>query len=349
MNMVYGHPIWYKPNYRKYGLRRLQINSKYIYEEEYPDRGETGINTPGRNCYIDGEDEAGERQINAGAGDDGDVSQKTIDLFNWNIKNNAMENGSILLKGDVKYKIGTRLYIKSEDMEYYIENVSHTFIYNEDWKTTVEVTRGIKPSKRFTKPWNQWAKLTALDMEEIMGIDISYAQNKAQAPGKPGKPGAPNTPGASEESILGKIGKWAKRKANGATMVNPTGDATAAISSPFGNRQHPISGQWKQHNGLDIPGANGSPMYAAQDGTVSFVGYDSGGYGNYIIIDHGGGMTTLYGHAHSLSAKEGQKVSAGEQIGKIGSTGGSTGPHIHFEVKQDGTPIDPYPFLYGKR
>lgn len=101
------------------------------------------------------------------------VSQKTIDLFNWNIKNNVFENGSIMVRGDSKYKVGTRLYIESLNMEYYIENVTHSFIYGEEWTTTLELTRGIYPQERFTSPWNEWEMMLPEDVAEMAGIDPS--------------------------------------------------------------------------------------------------------------------------------------------------------------------------------
>lgn len=110
------------------------------------------------------------------------VSDKTIDLFNWNIMNNMMENGTIKLKGR-QYQVGTRLYIKETDMEYYIEKVSHSFIYNENWTTTIEVTRGFPLGKRFEKPWNEWEIITAEDLERVTGISQAF-MNKSNGAGQ---------------------------------------------------------------------------------------------------------------------------------------------------------------------
>ena len=109
------------------------------------------------------------------------VSKKTIDLFNWNIKNNYMENGSITVKGDYEYQVGTRLYMQTSDMEYYIENVAHSFIYNEAWTTTLQVTRGLPYGTRFNAPWNEWETITPEDLETITGI--SQATMNTAAPG----------------------------------------------------------------------------------------------------------------------------------------------------------------------
>ena len=116
------------------------------------------------------------------------------------------------------------------------------------------------------------------------------------------------------------------------------------ITSEFGWRVHPISGTQKFHSGLDIGGDYGMPIAAAQSGTVEYAGWISG-YGNTVILNHGGGITTLYGHNESLAVGVGQTVSQGETIAYCGSTGNSTGPHCHFEVRQGGEPVSPYSYL----
>lgn len=116
------------------------------------------------------------------------------------------------------------------------------------------------------------------------------------------------------------------------------------ITSEFGWRTHPISGDQRFHSGLDIGGDYGMPVHAAQSGTVTYAGWISG-YGNTVILDHGGGITTLYGHNQSLAVSVGQSVSQGDVISYCGSTGNSTGPHCHFEVRQNGEPVSPYGYL----
>ena len=116
------------------------------------------------------------------------------------------------------------------------------------------------------------------------------------------------------------------------------------ITSEFGWRVHPIFGTARFHSGLDIAGDYGMPIHAAASGTVIYAGWISG-YGNAVIIDHGGGVTTLYGHNESLNVSEGQSVSQGQVIAYCGSTGNSTGPHCHFEVRQNGEPVSPYGYL----
>ncbi len=117
-----------------------------------------------------------------------------------------------------------------------------------------------------------------------------------------------------------------------------------AISSHFGPRVHPISGLVKKHNGVDMNAGLGQPIVAAEAGTVILAG-PKGGYGTTVMVDHGGGMVTLYAHQSRLTVGVGQPVAAGERIGFAGSTGQSTAPHLHFEVRMNGTPVDPARYL----
>lgn len=114
------------------------------------------------------------------------------------------------------------------------------------------------------------------------------------------------------------------------------------ITSPFGNRLHPVLKVYKMHTGVDIAGSgcNGKNVVAAADGTVITAGWISG-YGNTVIIDHGGGITTLYGHSQKLLVSKGQKVTRGQAIMLVGMTGYATGPHLHFEVRENGKYVNP--------
>ncbi|KMO86789.1 peptidase M23 [Megasphaera cerevisiae DSM 20462] len=116
------------------------------------------------------------------------------------------------------------------------------------------------------------------------------------------------------------------------------------ITSPFGYRTHPIFGTSIFHSGIDIGVDYGTPVHAADSGVVVDAGWISG-YGYAVIIDHGNGLSTLYGHNESLAVSAGQSVSQGQVIAYAGSTGNSTGPHVHFEVRVNGDPVDPMSYL----
>ena len=119
------------------------------------------------------------------------------------------------------------------------------------------------------------------------------------------------------------------------------------IASGFGYRIDPVYKITKFHAGLDFAATQGTPIYATADGTVKEASYDAGGYGNHVVINHGYGYETLYGHMVRIKARTGQKIKRGEVIGWVGSTGKSTGPHCHYEVHKSGQPVDPVYFFYN--
>ena len=142
------------------------------------------------------------------------------------------------------------------------------------------------------------------------------------------------------------------------TPVTPSGSGklsvwpsyTTYITSVQGNRVHPVTGQYGTHGGTDIGASYGSAIYASGGGTVVTAYNDSGyngGYGNYVIIDHGGGVQTLYAHMSVCAVSVGQSVSAGQVIGYVGSTGRVTGAHLHFEVWANGSRQDPQSYFPG--
>jgi murein DD-endopeptidase MepM/ murein hydrolase activator NlpD len=120
--------------------------------------------------------------------------------------------------------------------------------------------------------------------------------------------------------------------------------AAGPITSPYGYRTHPIFGDQRLHTGVDIGAPYGAPVVASDDGRVVFAGVMSG-YGNAIVVDHGGGLATTYNHLSAFFVGSGQQVGRGSSIGAVGCSGYCTGPHLHFEVRINGSPVDPMPYL----
>lgn len=117
------------------------------------------------------------------------------------------------------------------------------------------------------------------------------------------------------------------------------------ISSPFGYRLHPVLGYRRMHDGIDISMKPGNPIYATGDGVVEKVMYERKGYGRHVIINHGFGYKTLYAHCRNILVTEGIKVKRGEMIAESGNTGISNGPHLHYEIRYKGRPVNPYHYL----
>lgn len=124
----------------------------------------------------------------------------------------------------------------------------------------------------------------------------------------------------------------------------PLPAANNVVTCKYGMRTHPITGVYKLHTGVDLRATKGTNIYAANNGTVTTATYNKA-YGNYVVIDHGGGVATLYAHMSKINVSRGQTVTQGTVIGLVGSTGYSTGPHLHFEVIRNGkytNPIDEF-------
>ncbi len=119
------------------------------------------------------------------------------------------------------------------------------------------------------------------------------------------------------------------------------------LSSNFGSRDDPFNGHKRMHQGIDIPGALGTPVYATADGMVEVAEFNKGGYGNLVEINHGNGLETRYGHLSKLIAQPNEFVRRGQLIGLMGSTGRSTGSHLHYEVRIDGNAVNPLPYIEG--
>ncbi|HYF93303.1 MAG TPA: peptidoglycan DD-metalloendopeptidase family protein [Symbiobacteriaceae bacterium] len=136
----------------------------------------------------------------------------------------------------------------------------------------------------------------------------------------------------------------AQRRTNGGTFSPVYPVRNAVITDSFGPRLHPILNVWRQHNGTDFAANYGAPVYAIEGGVVIMAGWNDA-YGNLVVIDHGNGIASWYGHSSKLLVSEGDTVTQGQQISQAGSTGWSTGPHVHLEIHVNGKPTDPMAYL----
>jgi murein DD-endopeptidase MepM/ murein hydrolase activator NlpD len=153
---------------------------------------------------------------------------------------------------------------------------------------------------------------------------------------------------AESRRIEAELAEAARRASGGsgvyAGQMSWPVPSSQRVTSPFGWRTHPIFGDRRLHTGIDIGAPSGAAVVAAGAGTVISAGY-RGGYGNTIMVDHGEGVVTLYAHLSAFATSVGQSVGRGAQIGSVGSTGNSTGPHLHFEVRVNGVPKNPMNYL----
>ena len=138
----------------------------------------------------------------------------------------------------------------------------------------------------------------------------------------------------------GKEGRFYDPKGVGEQSQGLVAPVNGSITSRYGMRRHPILGYRRMHSGMDFRGRTGTPIYAATDGTVDMAGRN-GGYGNYVRLQHGGGLGTGYAHMSRIAVSRGQRVKRGQVIGYVGSTGLSTGPHLHYEMYRNGRKVDP--------
>jgi murein DD-endopeptidase MepM/ murein hydrolase activator NlpD len=142
--------------------------------------------------------------------------------------------------------------------------------------------------------------------------------------------------------------QWFEANGVGQQRTGMAWPVVGRITSSFGMRRHPILGYTRLHAGMDFGAAYGSPIYAVSDGTVTMAGYH-GGHGRYVKLDHGSGMATGYAHMSRIAVASGQHVRRGQVIGYVGSTGLSTGPHLHYELYRNGTPVNPASVRFTQR
>jgi len=147
-----------------------------------------------------------------------------------------------------------------------------------------------------------------------------------------------------KELIKKKIEEDRKKKYGTTPFGKIQWPIAGKVTSLFGNRLHPIFGDYRMHTGIDIDADSGTPIHACAKGTVIYAGWLSG-YGNVVIIQHNNTHSSVYAHQRAYFVREEQAVELGEVIGEVGSTGWSTGPHLHFEIRINGEPVNPMNYL----
>ncbi len=213
---------------------------------------------------------------------------------------------------------------------------------------TADVARLAAETERKVKliEQRQAALAAALASEDVDPAALRSLGFYGAAPGQDGRGGPFD--GKGDPTFKQLFTSWKKldNLASGAIAVPSDKPVkTAAFTSGYGVRSDPFRGGAAMHAGIDLAGPSGTPIYATADGTVSEAGYNSGGYGNLIKLNHGRGIETRYGHLSQIIVSPGQQVKRGQLIGRMGSTGRSTGSHLHYEVRIDGRPVNPIPFM----
>jgi murein DD-endopeptidase MepM/ murein hydrolase activator NlpD len=131
--------------------------------------------------------------------------------------------------------------------------------------------------------------------------------------------------------------------------ITPLDAKSYYISSNYGYRTDPMTQKRKFHAGIDLAANRGTPVHASGKGKVVFAAYSYGGYGNVVKVDHGDGYVSIYAHLNKIKVKKGQEIVRGDLVGEVGSTGRSTGPHLHYEIKKDGKPINPVKYMWDDK
>ena len=250
----------------------------------------------------------------------------------------------VLLKSKDVIDFVSRLYVIEEMATYDNELINQVKIEKENIEATQKQLEQAQNQIREIKAKNEQTSIVLTNMQTLQA---NYAKRLTD----------------SEKKIQEQITAYKKEQAEieaqiqastnyvvdiqytGGEMLWPVAASGTVITSNFGMREHPIQGVVKQHTGLDIAGAPiGTPVVAAADGVVTYAGW-LGGYGNCVMINHGNGVVTLYGHGNKVLTTVGKQVKQGETIMEVGSTGNSTGPHCHFEVRINGEYTNPLNYV----
>jgi len=186
---------------------------------------------------------------------------------------------------------------------------------------------------------------------QTQNIDEATLRRLGFYPAKPGSTDGQGGPfeSAGNSTFKALFDNWKKldQLQNGVIAIPAEKPVKTNVefTSGFGVRSDPFHAGAAMHPGIDLAGSYGTPIYATADGTVLRAGWNSGGYGNLVEIDHGRGITTRYGHMSAILVSPGQHIVRGQQVGRMGSTGRSTGNHLHYEVRIDGKAVNPIPFM----
>lgn len=243
-------------------------------------------------------------------------------------------------KSLIEFKKQERLQVMSnlqEEAQGYEKDLEKLEQASKDLETTIQ--RLIKEQEEQRRKEEEKKKQEEKRRKEEQQKLAEQQNNKNE-----GKKAQTDNNGGSKDRGSGNKDQG-RGSSNGGAMIWPA-PGFNHISSYFGTRPHPVTGEKKSHRGIDISGGgiSGQNAVAADGGTVIISQYSSS-YGNYVVIDHGGGLTTTYAHGSKRLVSVGQKVSRGQAVIKIGSTGISTGPHLHFEVRKNGTAVNPLGYL----
>ena len=315
-SMVTNTSALVKPKYhpsliKKYGYKMLEVTHNYL----------SPINDSSPNS------------------DEGNIIERySTRLYNWYVNNPNFYEGEIKVVGHPDYRLGNRLLYRDTEnndvWEYYIESVEHEFSYTEGYTTTLGVTRGLRIE---TDPNSPNYELDGGRFVNPVGEPQDF---------KGGYFGESSIGSMIEEMDRRSSNDYPERAGLGNTANNSnlTRPAEGVVTSSYGNRYHPISGQYRMHHGTDIAGGS-LVVKAMASGTVVTV-RNSSGFGRHIEIDHGnlngeGKVLSRYAHLEQMHVAVGQSVSSGEQIGVMGKTGTATGVHLHLEIEVNGSRIDP--------
>ena len=231
-------------------------------------------------------------------------------------------------------QITYELNLLNRDIQHY-ENLLRNVAFNDDhiyrvyfevepWSATMR-NAGVGGSNKYS--WLRQYKYADLLMQTYRSVDQIERKLVVQS--------------TSFDQVIEMAGNKEERLSARPAIQPVSMKALTRFGSSFGIRYHPILKVVRPHEGIDLTAPRGTPVFATADGTVLQAGYRAGGFGKKILVDHGYGYRTLYGHCDEVIVAPGQKVKRGEVIGKVGSTGLSKSPHLHYEVHVNGRPVDP--------